>query len=74
MKRIMAVTAVVLIALLVLGLGFARWFDTLTVNTAVNTGNVDVEFGRSHVRRRRGSEQRRQQYLGIHGRRHAARS
>jgi hypothetical protein len=44
MKRIMAVTAVVLVALLVLGLGFARWFDTLTVHTAVQTGSVDVEF------------------------------
>ena len=40
MKRVGAIAFTVVLALAVLGVGYARWADTLTVHAAVQTGTV----------------------------------
>lgn len=44
MKRIGMIGTLLLVALLVLGVGFARWSDTLTIGGRVNTGSLKAEF------------------------------
>ena len=44
MKRIGLIGTLLLVALLVMGLGIARWSDTLTVEGTVNTGSIQAAF------------------------------
>lgn len=44
MRKTVLASAVVLVALLVMGLAMARWFETLTIDGTVNTGSVDAAF------------------------------
>ncbi len=43
-KKILVLGLVLTIALSALGVGYALWSDTLTINGTVNTGNVDVQW------------------------------
>ncbi len=44
MKKILGVCLVLAIALSALGVGYALWSDTLTINGTVDTGNVGLEW------------------------------
>ena len=43
-KKILAISLVLAIALSALGVGYALWSDTLTIDGTINTGNVAVEW------------------------------
>lgn len=44
MKKTRVLALALIVALVLLGAGYAAWNDTLTINTIANTGNLNVEF------------------------------
>jgi hypothetical protein len=44
MRRLTAIALVLLLGLTLVGAGYARWFEILTIDTTVNTGELDWEF------------------------------
>jgi hypothetical protein len=44
MKRLSVLAVLLMVALAVLGLGFARWTETLNIEGTVSTGNLDAQF------------------------------
>ncbi len=44
MKKLTVLSLILLVALVVLGLGYARWTETLNINGTVNTGRLDAEL------------------------------
>jgi predicted ribosomally synthesized peptide with SipW-like signal peptide len=49
-KKILAISLVLAIALSALGVGYALWSDTLTINGTVNTGSVGIEWSPVTIR------------------------
>jgi predicted ribosomally synthesized peptide with SipW-like signal peptide len=48
-KKILAISLVLAIALSALGVGYALWSDTLTINGTVNTGSVGIEWSPASI-------------------------
>lgn len=44
MKRIRFLALAMVFAIMLMGVGYAAWTDTITVNTTVKTGTFDVQF------------------------------
>lgn len=44
MKKTKYLALVLVVAIMMMGAGYAAWTDTLTVNSTVNTGYLDVDF------------------------------
>lgn len=44
MKRVRFLAVIMVAALMMMGVGYAAWTDTLTLTTTVNTGNFDMQF------------------------------
>lgn len=49
MKKLLLITGVLLISLLLIGFGYARWYETLSVSGTVNTGELDWEITQCFV-------------------------
>lgn len=44
MKKVKFLALAMVFAIMLMGVGYAAWTDTITVNTTVATGNLDVDF------------------------------
>jgi predicted ribosomally synthesized peptide with SipW-like signal peptide len=44
MKKTKLIALTLVVAIMLMGAGYAAWTDTLTVNHTVNTGKLDVDF------------------------------
>lgn len=49
MRKILLLTTVLIASLLILGFGYARWYETLNISGTVNTGELDWEISRCSV-------------------------
>lgn len=44
MKKNKIISVILIMSILLMGVGYAAWTDTLTINGTVSTGNLEVEF------------------------------